>query len=516
MQPNESDIRKALKEHKNTIGASKFLREMGYKFSNCFIRKACKEIKSEKPLASGTIHNPIESRAKLKGKRFVFTCAQNNTHVHKDFLKSLETYCKANNAQLIVSKVTYNQNGFQNLTKEDKSIWYDPKIVKYLSGESMEVAKDLIWCGELNILPTAVDPVSGLENYTGIACSIIPHAKVRLLSVPTMKHEPAKFIYTTGSVTQRNYIQKKSGQKASFHHVFGAVVVEFAEDGNWHARHLIADKNGEFYDLKHVYTPKKIYKSKRVEAINWGDIHIGKEKQENIDNCHTMLEDLKPRHQFIHDVYDFTARNHHNLKNKFHMANEYFHGVNSVKQEIKHVSKFLNKISRSWCNTVIVESNHDLAFKRWLTEASVASDPVNAEFFHTACARVYKSIRKREKDFSIFEWAVKKSTYNLSKCTFLRQDESYRIKGIECGMHGHVGPNGSRGSPKGLSKIGVKCNTGHTHTAGIIDGIYTAGVTGNLEQGYNIGPSSWSITHIVTYPNGKRTLITMKEGKYHA
>ena len=84
MQPNESDIRKALKEHKNTIGASKFLREMGYKFSNCFIRKACKEIKSEKPLASGTIHNPIESRAKLKGKRFVFTCAQNNTHVHKD------------------------------------------------------------------------------------------------------------------------------------------------------------------------------------------------------------------------------------------------------------------------------------------------------------------------------------------------------------------------------------------------------------------------------------------------
>ena len=92
------------------------------------------------------------------------------------------------------------------------------------------------------------------------------------------------------------------------------------------------------------------------------------------------------------------------------------------------------------------------------------------------------------------------------------EDESLKIAGIEHGMHGHLGPNGARGNPKNLRTAG-KANTGHTHSAGIVDGVYTAGVYGELDMGYNKGLSSWSHSFIITYPNGKRTICTIKDGR---
>ncbi len=79
---------------------------------------------------------------------------------------------------------------------------------------------------------------------------------------------------------------------------------------------------------------------------------------------------------------------------------------------------------------------------------------------------------------------------------FLTTDQSFKIAGIECGVHGHNGINGSRGNPKQFKKLG-KLNTGHTHTASIYGGVYTAGVT-VVYMGYNVGASSWTQTHIIT------------------
>jgi hypothetical protein len=46
---------------------------------------------------------------------------------------------------------------------------------------------------------------------------------VQLESIPTMKHSRAKQIMTTGTVTLPNYMRKKAGIKAMFHHMIGAV-----------------------------------------------------------------------------------------------------------------------------------------------------------------------------------------------------------------------------------------------------------------------------------------------------
>jgi hypothetical protein len=51
----------------------------------------------------------------------------------------------------------------------------------------------------------------------------------------------------------------------------------------------------------------------------------------------------------------------------------------------------------------------------------------------------------------------------------------------------------------------------HTHTPTIHQGVYVAGVLGKLDMGYNIGPSSWAQASILTYTNGKRTMVFFRK-----
>jgi len=472
----------------------------------------------DRPIAGGTVKSPDKKRTKLEGTRFVFTTAQNNTYVHKGFFEALKNYCDIHDAQLIVSAVTYNKSGFQNSTKEDDGLWYDPLIKDFLVNESCEITDDLVFCGELDILPTAVTPLSGFENYTQEASAIIPHTKVQMQSLPRMKECNPRFLYTTGSITLRNYIQRKAGQKAEFHHVFGALLVEIDKDGDWFARQLVANEDGVFHDLDWQYDKDGV-ETFRVAAITWGDIHI-----EKIDPTvfkaawgdeNSMLTELNPQYQFIHDLTDFTARNHHNINDPYHLAKMHHRGTGNVEKDLQRSGAFLQYITRKGNTAVVVDSNHDQALQKWLQTVDIRKDPENAEFFHRASMLIHSSIRKKE-DFNVYQWAVTADNQIKSDTIFLEEDDSFIVHGIEQGLHGHRGPNGARGNAKGFRSIGRKVNIGHSHSAGIIDGVYVAGVSGLLDMDYNKGPSSWSHSHILTYTNGKRTIITMKNGKWRA
>ena len=96
----------------------------------------------------------------------------------------------------------------------------------------------------------------------------------------------------------------------------------------------------------------------------------------------------------------------------------------------------------------------------------------------------------------------------------LRTDESFTVKGVELGMHGHRGPNGARGTLKSFSSIGVKSVTGHSHTPGIEGGAYQTGTSTNLRLEYTQGPSSWLHSHVVIYANGKRSHINIIDGDF--
>lgn len=488
------------------------------------------------PYIGGTLEAPDTRRDRAVGHTFVFTCAQSNTFLNEPFFNALEAYCAARDATLHVSRFTYNKASFgKNSVKpgstkssDGDDIWFDPRILPYVSDEPLEITDDLIWCGELNVLPTRIDPLSSFKGYTRHSSGIIPHVKMAMQSVPTMKGDRAKFLYTTGTVTARNYIQKASGQVADFHHVFGALVVEVDDRGNWWARQLNADKTGSFYDLDTYWTTEgnhfvadpenNSFFARPVEAITHGDIHWAKVDQAVLETVFApggVVDQLRPRVQFFHDTIDFTARNHHNIKDPHFLHEMHLKGTDSVQAEFASVGEFLTGMAfREWSEHVIVVSNHDQAIEHWLRNSVAMYDPVNARFWHEMNADCYIK-REQGQKARPFTTALKAYIGHSQQpwFKFVQEDDSYvLLDEIECGLHGHLGPNGARGNPKNLRTVG-KANTAHTHSAGITEGVYTCGVYGELDMGYNKGLSSWSHSLIVTYANAKRAILTIREGR---
>ncbi len=494
---------------------------------------------TKKPLVGGdnkghsiTAKGYLPSKGLIK--RYICTSAQNNTHVNKPFWNALLALADYYDAEILVGTFSYNQNNFgqlavkrgQNKPMEHK-LWFDPCLTEYMSDKSIELGKGLVWCGEMNILPTAVNPLSGLETYTHRKSAIFPHAKVAMRSIATMQGEGTKLNFTTGTVTLKNYIQKKEGIKAEHHHRYAALVVEVNHDGAWWVRQIgWSSKSDVLQDLDVCVKDGKVTTGNKVEAITWGDLHATHSEGWVVDCSLEMLDTLKPRFQFLHDILEGASINRHVIKHSpdpHYSYNRWLRGLHRVDEELRKSVEVVNRYLRSWCETVVPDSNHDgWWLKSWLAKYDYRYDPANAELFLELQKWMYAEIKRltpeglSHKDVNVTEYALAK--FGLKGVKFLLADESFMIcnRKIECGMHGHLGPNGRPGSPEALSVIGRRANTGHTHSAGIWNGLYVAGTTSKLKWSYTYGPSSWSHSHIVTYPNGMRTIVTMWDGKWRA
>lgn len=488
-----------------------------------------------KPLSGGREHVFAMTKRGLpprgKVKRYLLTSAQNNTLVNAEFWEGLLAFAGHIGAEIIVSRYTYNKSAWRSyggVVKDAGKIafedmWFDAAFDDYLCDERVELAPGLSFCGEVDILPTAVNPLSGFESYTGRNSGIFPHAKIAMQSVAAAKFEPTKFNYTTGTATLRNYIQRKAGLKAEFHHAYGALLVEVDDRGRWYCRQINADKTGTFYDLDVRVHRGKVAAGHRPESITWGDIHvrqIDEDVRELAWGKGGMLDALNPRRQFFHDLFDMHGRGHHDLKDPHLMFARHVRAQESVRDELGEMADFLRFAGRKGIKSIVVDSNHHDHLARWLKETDWRKDPVNAEFYMDAQRAVLAAIRANDSSFNLLKWAAE---YDGKKADvrFLAEDESYITcpdhgGGIENGLHGHHGINGARGSGRSFSRMGRKTNTGHSHTAGIFDGAYVAGTSSRFDLGYNKGPSSWSHSHIVTYPNGKRAIVTMWDGKWRA
>ena len=481
----------------------------------------------DRPLTAGALNSAVETWKVKTGKRFLLTSAQNNTDVHGNFLQTLEVAAKHLNAELLVSKFLYNKNGFQN-GEGAKGIHFDPRLEKYFLTENVFLnsrESNFAFMAEINILPTATFPLSGFAE-TAVAFGLdglaIGHAKISAESVAALKGETVRRMYSTGTVTTKNYIQQKAGQKAEALHNYGALLVEFDDNGVFYVRQIESmDASGAFYDLTDLYTVDGVKGGQSVLGLQYGDIHAEKLDHEcalaSWGENGSLVDVLKPKYQLIHDVHDFTSRNHHNRNSGVFLASQYAQGRDKVLQDIKDTGAVLQAMERPFSQTVVIESNHDLALARWLDDpkCNVKQDPANAALYYKLNAALYAAIESGDETFNVLSYAIQEVAGYDVAAIFLETDQSLKLAGIECGMHGHNGINGARGNPKGFMKLG-KANTGHTHTASIYGGVYTAGVAGSLDMGYNIGASSWSQTHIITYPNGQRTLIDFKAGKFYA
>ncbi len=508
--------------------------ELTRKNVRIYLRKAGLD---KKPLAGGKLKGGTkETKAPLPAKgrvqRYILTSAQNNTHVHDTFWQNLLALADHYNAEIMVGTFSYNQNHYgklavkQGTEKEyQHDLWFDNAVKPYIKDERVTLAPGLVWAGEMNIQPTEENPLSGLETYGHQSSAIFPHTKLAMRSIATTHDLPVKLIYTTGTVTQMNYIQKKAGLKAEHHHRYAFLLAEVDSDGNWWVRQVAARKNGKcIQDLNVLVENGEVTSTKATaEAITWGDLHSTFAEPWVIESSQAMLDSLHPKFQFIHDIMEGASINRHVRKHKAVHAkfHTWLRGLHRLDAELKQTRTVLERYLRPWCQTIVPDSNHDgWWLKSWLNDFDYRVDPGNAVLFLKLQAFMYAEIQtgKMPKDVNITERAfVTEAGLQPGAIKFLLPDESFTIcEDVECGMHGHLGPNGAQGTPLNLSKIGKKATTAHTHSAGIYNGLYVAGTSSKLRWDYTYGPSSWTHAHVVCYPNGQRAIITLKNGKWRA
>lgn len=455
-----------------------------------------------------------------KRRRFVVTSAQNATAVHAGFLAALERYCKENRACLIVIPYRYHNPTSIQSQRDKNDDWWTPPVVKYLLDKRLDLNRNITILADIKTQPTAVNPLSGFETISGSRSAVLGHSKIELATVATPHEKLPKLLMTTGACTRKNYTPTKAGKKGEFHHSLGATVIEI--DGDvFFSRQINATHDGSFIDLDRLYSPTSSRRAPPAAALVMGDTHV-----QFTDPAVTratfgpggMVSALKPKHLVWHDVLDFYSRSHHHRRKTFTNLAKHLAGMDDVAAELRLTFAYMDRHTPAGVQNIVIASNHHEHFRRWVEEdCDPRSDPQNlmiwAETF-VAMAKATRMEASGATTFDPFAWWGKRLLRCSDRTRFLSRDQSCRIASIECGYHGDQGPNGTRGSLAAFNKIGAKTITGHVHAPGIKEGAYSVGTSSLLRLEYNHGPSSWLQTHCVIYANGKRSLLTVVNGRW--
>lgn len=456
-----------------------------------------------------------ELKKLLDHDRYIITSAQNNTPVDKVFWRALQQLADYYRALIIVIPVLYrNPTNLQDLENEDA--WWPQEVSPYLVGNRLQLCPGLCLLGDIRVQATATNPLVGLEALSQGDSAIIGHAQIQMRTIATPQHALPKILHTTGSVSVKNYSNTKAGIKGAFHHSLGALVVE--RDGNiFHLRSVVGDEKSEFYDLNLHATAGKVKKISHIEALVTGDshavFHCPKVRKATFDDKKSIVRTLNPKRIVRHDLVDSYSISHWHRGHPVTNFKKWLRGTNSLQKELEATARFVEETTPKGTLNVIVASNHHEHIARWLEEADPKQEPWNAVIYHELMLAWLNAVQDGKDHFDPFaHWMTE---HCQAECKFVGRDEPYVVEDILVSMHGDKGPNGSRGSLVGLSRMGVKTVVGHTHAPAIEKGCYMVGTSSVLNLEYSAGgPSSWLNTHAIIHPNGKRQLINVINGRW--
>ncbi len=108
---------------------------------------------------------------------FVVTSCQNNTRTNSKFLNTLLSYCNHNQAKLLVIPTLYKAT----MEKTEDISWDIPNHL--ICWHNIELKHIRIY-GDLKIIPTAENPLAGLDPLSKGKTVIIGHNQLQMRSLP--------------------------------------------------------------------------------------------------------------------------------------------------------------------------------------------------------------------------------------------------------------------------------------------------------------------------------------------
>ncbi|MDP2692210.1 MAG: hypothetical protein Q8O88_01060 [bacterium] len=447
-----------------------------------------------------------------KPRTYVVTTAQRGALPNWEFLESLQTYCKHNQAEMLILPT----NGkFPSSTKEDQEEILHP----YLQEHFQVVDHDFKLNKKIDIrnFPTKAQQMIPLTSWG----RFVQYDKSAIMASPKLMQkcyansncQLPKILMSTGAVTRPNYKDNAWGAKARLDHRYAAIVVEVKDANSFHYRQLVSNDNGIFYDLGWKYDGKNKPEKESVEALILGDVHVGLTDPAVVTATRRLIQELTPKNIIYHDLFDCYSVNHHHEDDLIIQAQKARNGTDNLEDEIRKVGEFLietGKIAGPDTQHRVVKSNHDEALDRYLKEGRFAKDPKNVVF---AAQLLPNAVSEK---IDNLEYAIRVAYGELPRnFVFLSPNEDFKIKGWQLASHGHKGPRGKRGSVRSLETALGRAMIGHFHTPEIFRDIWAVGTSTVLDMYYTRGtPSDWVQGHGILHPNGKPQLINIIEGEY--
>ena len=489
---------------KNVIKKGKDLNKYGLQQ-----RFKCKDCNSNfyKNLSTTTEITKISSN-KSSNKTWVVTSVLNDTSINEKFLNTLESYCDHNDAELMIIPIQHN--------REDIDITYDDSILDYLLYDNTELTKDLLLYAGVYIAPYAANPLASVESYSQGKSIIFGSPQLMMKTFAVNHVDKSVIAYTTGSISEPNYSNTKSGGKATINHSYSALVIEEdTEINSFHIRVLNSDDSGEFYDIDKFYSGSIVIPSNKIPAIVLGDEHVAF-VDKTVVNATFHAKDsicniLNPEYLIRHDILDFYSGSHHHKNDFFTQYKKYVTGTSVVEDELTLTLDYILETTVKKSKSVIIQSNHNSHLDTWLNSADIKREPWNAKLYHYLMYLKLRAIESHDDSCAFEIWC--RSQTDTDNLIFVA-DESFKIYDIELGIHGHAGTNGSKGSSTQFAKLGTKTISAHHHSPQITNGNYIVGTSSELKLDYNKGPSSWNHAHCIIQPNGKRQMIFINSGKW--
>lgn len=440
---------------------------------------------------------------------FFVTCAVQESYANRGFLKAALHWCEERNGALLVNPVYYvNPRTRTEAEQRSGEKWWDPALREYMLDNEIR-PHDGLSIMTTKAQATAHNPLPArLSGRTKARSAVFGHPQMTMRTVATPQSRLPKILYASGAITEKNYSDTLSGDMGEFHHTLGGVLVEVRGD-RFYLTEVVWDGHG-FTDRDRYYTAEGSGPAPPPAALVMGDIHaphfVAPNVMEATFGKGGIVPVLKPRRLFLHDLADNRNANPHELPNKLTRAALAGRGEASIEEELRGVVEWVHRLP-AFEEIVVVRSNHDDFLERWLQRAN--PEPQNAKLFHKL-SYLMLEYYERHGDFPIpLELALREgiSAKLPESLRFLDHDESYQLGGIELGMHGHLGPNGARGSMRNLSMIGTRSMIGHVHGPGIWQGVHAVGLSAVYRHHYNRGPSSWLQTNGLVHASGYRQLI---------
>jgi hypothetical protein len=211
-----------------------------------------------------------------KHGRYLVTSAQNNTEPEWPFFNALKKYAGHIGAQLLVIPIRY-KNPTSRVDPQEKDgadYWWHPALEPYLIENELRVHPHLVIQADLRIQATSPQPLAGLKSRSGSSSAIYGHSQLSMESVATPQNTLPKLLYTTGSVTKKNYSRTRQGNLGDFHHSHAAIVVE-VQDGLFHMREVTWSREHLcFIDLDLEVHPDEVVRAPAPVALITGDEHV--------------------------------------------------------------------------------------------------------------------------------------------------------------------------------------------------------------------------------------------------